>query len=517
MTSKGARILALALVALLAFAFVPAATAQDETLEDEIEAAVVAGLEWLADQQNPDGSFGSYEKVAHTGVAILKFEDRAIDLGYDPLDPDYEYFATVEAGLDYIAGEASTQPIGIEPTGDPDGDGDGIGVYWHSGYEYHQIYNTGTAMMALAASGHPELYGDLVQDAVDYLAWAQVDPECGVHRGGWRYGPDECDSDNSNSGYATLGLGFAAASPPFGFEVPIPPFVFTELDVWIGVMQDPVDGDADDGGSWYDPYYPWVNILKTGNLLYEMGLVGDTATTPRVLDAVDYIERHWGDTDYCGAGWLGHRQAMFTMMKGLDALGIDLLDLDGVGDLDDWFAEVASHLIATQDPGGWWPVDCWGNEILSTAWALLTLERAVPVFEIPVAFDVHPTSCRNPINVDSKGVTPAAILGTAEFDVTQVDPGTLLLEGVSPLRWSYEDVATPYEPYLGKVDAYDCTTEGPDGFMDLTVKFKTAELAAALGEVNDGEVLIVTITGMLMEEYGGTPIIGEDVIVILRK
>jgi len=508
----------LAILAVLAMlvAVIPAVSvsAAETTLEEDIETSIVAGLAWLAEQQQSDGSFGYSEKVAHTGLAVLKFEDRAIDLGFDPLDPDYAYSPVVQAGLNYIVANSLTQVIGVQPAGDPDGNGDGIGAYWS--YGYHQVYNTGIAMMALAASGHPETYGDLLQNAVDWMSWAQIDEAYGVHRGGWRYVPNQSSSDNSTSGYATLGLGYAAAPPPLGFGLTIPQWVLDEHTLWIDQIQDAVNGDTFDGGSHYTPGGGWVNILKTGNLLYEMGLVGDTADAVRVQDAVDYIERHWGDP--IDIGWLNHRQAMFTMMKGLEALGIQELDLDGGGVADDnWFEQVAQHLVATQETDGSWPQDYWGDKILSTSWALLTLERAVPVFEIPVPFDVHPTSCRNPFNVDGKGVLPVAILGTEDFDVTQIDPVTVMVEGIAPLRWALEDVATPFEPYQGKVDAFDCTTEGFDGFMDLTLKFKHAEVAEALPEVEDGEVLLLHLTGNLLEEFGGTPIVGEDVIVIIKK
>jgi hypothetical protein len=53
--------------------------------------------------------------------------------------------------------------------------------------------------------------------------------------------------------------------------------------------------------------------------------------------------------------------------------------------------------------------------------------------------------------------------------------------------------------------------------MDLTLKFKSQELVAAIGAGADGDVLVLSLTGNLMEEFGGTPIIGEDVIVILMK
>lgn len=510
----------LCVVAVLALllAVTPVASADPPTLEEEIEDSIVAGLEWLAGQQNPDGSFGDqWDIVGQTGLVVLKFEDRALDLGLDPLEEAYEYSGLVQAGLNFIVANAKTLAIGPQPAGDPDGDGDGIGVAWDATmYAGHHIYNTGIAMMALSASQHPEIYEDLVQDAVDFMAYAQEDPDCGVHRGGWRYEPNQCSSDNSTSGYATLGLGFAGAAPPYGFGISAPQFVYDELDLWIGAIQDPVDGDTDDGGSQYTPGGYWVNILKTGNLLYEMGLVGDTADVARVQDAVDYIERHWADPGGCDTGWVHHRQAMFTMMKGLESLGIELLDT-GTGPVE-WFPEVAQHLVDTQNADGSWPWDCWGDPVLSTAWALLTLEKAVPVFEIPVPVDIKPTSCRNPLNTNEKGVLPVAILGFGDFDVTMIDPASVrLLDGVAPLRWAYEDVATPYEPFLGKEGAFDCTEEGPDGYMDLTFKFKSQEVVAALGDVADGDVLIIPLTGFLLEEFGGTPIVGEDVIVILQK
>jgi hypothetical protein len=109
---------------------------------------------------------------------------------------------------------------------------------------------------------------------------------------------------------------------------------------------------------------------------------------------------------------------------------------------------------------------------------------------------------------------PVGILGTASFDVTQVDVATVLLEGVAPLRSDMEDAATPYEPYTGKVDAFDCTTDGPDGFLDLTLKFETGDVVSALGSVSDGDVKVLKLTGKLLD---GTDFTGEDVVVILKK
>jgi hypothetical protein len=210
---------------------------------------------------------------------------------------------------------------------------------------------------------------------------------------------------------------------------------------------------------------------------------------------------------------------MYNVMKGLIFAGI--MDVNGRG----WYMDFADAIVNTQNGDGSWPGDYWGgDEILSTAWALLTLEAVAPPPPVVVVpFDAKPTSCRNPFNVGQMGVLPGAILGTEDFDVTQIDPASILVgpvggEVVPPIRWDLEDVATPYagEPPDGS-DAYACTEEGPDGFMDLTLKFDAPAVAAALGPVNDGDIILLSVVGNLMEEFSGTAIRGVDVIQILKK
>lgn len=132
-----------------------------------------------------------------------------------------------------------------------------------------------------------------------------------------------------------------------------------------------------------------------------------------------------------------------------------------------------------------------------------------------VNVDIKPQSCPNPCNVNSKGVVSIAILGTPDFDVTQVDPTTVELnEVVEPVRFSFEDVSTP----AANVDPYTCTTEGPDGFMDLVFKFKTQEIVEAMnGDVSDGDIIFLTLTGRLLREYNGSPFAGRDWVVIIKK
>ncbi len=139
-----------------------------------------------------------------------------------------------------------------------------------------------------------------------------------------------------------------------------------------------------------------------------------------------------------------------------------------------------------------------------------------------VAVDIKPQSCPNSINVKSKGKVSVAVLGTPDFDVARIDAATIRLAGAMPLRWALEDVAAPYEPFSGKEDAMDCNTAGPDGYVDLTLKFATPELVellpALLGrEPGDNEVLVLPLSGNLLLEHGGAGFTGEDVVVVLIK
>lgn len=497
----------------------------------DIEQAIENGLAWLASQQQADGSWW-YTSGANygldngvTGLVLLKFVERAKELGLDPFDTNptnptyYPYAQNVIDGFDYLFAQAALLP------------GDFVRI------EGYVVYNTGIAMMAVAATNAPSkvvgigalsgwTYGETLQGMMDWMSDAQGDAGC--YTGGWGYWANYPNwSDQSNTGYATLGIGFAAAAPPNGFGLAIPPDVLTKLSTYIDNVQDPVDGDNYDGGSWYEPCsnYKWVNILKTGNLLYEMALVGDDVSALRVQNAIDYIENHWNSTGVqpeftvTSLGWKDSYQAMFTMMKGFEAFGIDTVEVGGM-DID-WFDEVSDVIVANQNvDGSWAHINTSireGDESpnLRAAWALLTLEKVVPTVETPVYVDIKPGSCPNPLNLKGKGVLPVAILGTEDFDVMTVDPATILLTregyeetGAPPLRWAWEDVATPFEGEL-----CDCHDLNGDGYMDLTLKFDIQELVLVLElDTLAGETTPLILMGNLKEEDGGTPIKGRDCV-----
>lgn len=132
---------------------------------------------------------------------------------------------------------------------------------------------------------------------------------------------------------------------------------------------------------------------------------------------------------------------------------------------------------------------------------------------IEVSVDIKPGSCPNPLTLKSKGVLPVAILGSADFDVTQIDPASIKiaysdLPGVSVLRWSLKDVATPFEG-----EPCDCQTLEADGYLDLSLKFSNQEARVMLGlDEVVGQTVPLKMTGKLMEEFGGDTIEGTDCV-----
>jgi len=146
-----------------------------------------------------------------------------------------------------------------------------------------------------------------------------------------------------------------------------------------------------------------------------------------------------------------------------------------------------------------------------------------------INFDIKPGSCPNPLNTKSpkryntelmytglettpsaaklSSVFPGAILGTADFSVEDIDPTTIMLEGVPMQRWMIEDVGTPMP---ADAEECECNTDGADGFPDLTLKFDKSLIIQAIGEAENGDIVPLTITGEL---YNGITFEGTDCVI----
>lgn len=143
------------------------------------------------------------------------------------------------------------------------------------------------------------------------------------------------------------------------------------------------------------------------------------------------------------------------------------------------------------------------------------------IYNVPepelIDIDIKPQSCPNVIYPGIKGVLTVAILGSDDFDVSQVDPLTVQLKGVAPLCWSIKDVATSYAGDMEVCDIDACNELPGDGYLDLIFEFDNKELSTVLGKVSSGDCLLLVLTGKLKEEFGGTLIAGKDVVVIFDK
>jgi hypothetical protein len=153
---------------------------------------------------------------------------------------------------------------------------------------------------------------------------------------------------------------------------------------------------------------------------------------------------------------------------------------------------------------------------------------AGPAGPVEVTLDIKPRSCPNRLHPKSKGVLPAAILGSVDFDVQDIDVATVLLEGVPPERTRIRDVSSP----SGGMAQCSCSDERADGFDDLTLRFRTEDIIGGLGSGNGadrgagaakrrgkngpqavaaGDTRLLTITGRLLD---GTPFEGRDCVLI---
>ena len=133
--------------------------------------------------------------------------------------------------------------------------------------------------------------------------------------------------------------------------------------------------------------------------------------------------------------------------------------------------------------------------------------------------DIKPGSCPNSFNRNSHGVLPVALVGTADFDPMQIDLATVQLtradgvggsvapnEGPPGPHSVFEDVATPFDG-----EPCNCHELEGDGITDLSMKFKTDDVVAAL-QLNDlpaGDLVELVVSGTLLD---GTPFSASDCI-----
>jgi hypothetical protein len=124
---------------------------------------------------------------------------------------------------------------------------------------------------------------------------------------------------------------------------------------------------------------------------------------------------------------------------------------------------------------------------------------------------IKPGGCPNPLNPKSKGVLPMALLGSSGFELSDIDVSSIEINGVSPLRYNYEDVGGPG---TGTSEDCECDEGDEDGTVDLTLKFSTPDIVATLGSLASGDQVTVTLTGVMTD---GMAFEASECVVIVGK
>ena len=234
-----------------------------------------------------------------------------------------------------------------------------------------------------------------------------------------------------------------------------------------------------------------INTINNGNINYP----GNPPSNPDL-----YINNDPFHADINGY-LVPNEDLLFTEMDGFTKVLVFEADVNP-GETNTMklaIADASDHIL-----------DCW---VFIEAGSLSIIPPEENVY-----VDIKPGSWPNPMNTKDKGVLPVAICGTEDFDVCCIDPASIIIcleengVGVSPIRWSYEDVATPW---TGDDGGGHCLMG--DGYMDLCLKFSNQEVVTTLGlGCFIGDTIPLFIKGNLKEECDGTPIIGHDWVWIIK-
>jgi hypothetical protein len=129
-------------------------------------------------------------------------------------------------------------------------------------------------------------------------------------------------------------------------------------------------------------------------------------------------------------------------------------------------------------------------------WFKTEIEYSCPII---VDIDIKPGSYPNCFNNNGNGVIPVAVLGSAEFDVSQIDVATIALDGLSVATRGKENKL---------LAAYEDVNK--DGYTDLVVKIEDVD-----GTFSQGSGT-ATLTGNLLAQFGGTRFQGTDTICVTQ-
>ena len=333
--------LALSVVALCA----SIATAQENVTAPNVDAAVGRGLEYLAAEQKPDGSFTDQgPRVAITGLGLLSYlaSGDTPELG--------KYGSTVRGAIDYLVKQAP-----------PDG--------YYGKLDGSRMYGQAIVTLALAEAWgveESESRREKIRQVVKKTARVILDAQK-VHKpaqfaGGWRYEPTAADSDLSLSGWSALAL---RACLDDGMEIP--------SDSAADAIAFVIRCHCKEGGFTYQPGSGDPSVASTGAAVLCLYLL-NAGARPERLDGLKFLREHRID-DQTRHPYYAMYYSVHATLQADEPTGAAVID------------QTLERLIKMQQQDGSWPQSRSGEEpgvVYATAMAVLTLEapyRLLPVYQ----------------------------------------------------------------------------------------------------------------------------------------
>jgi squalene-hopene/tetraprenyl-beta-curcumene cyclase len=345
------------------------------SLQNEVNAAIDRGLDWMAAKQSEDGSWSNGDFPALTALPLWAFARAE-----HPRKAE-----VVDAAVNYILSCVHDDGSIFKHVEGRKGGG-------------LSNYNTAVCMTALYATGRPEL-NRVVQKARTFVAGAQYvgDDE---YSGGFGYdaATHRAYTDLVNTYYSAQAMRLTAGvedTRPTG--EPRADIDWNATVTYIGKMQNPESaGPEQAGGFFYNPSDPKAGVVTNaegvvvfrsyGSITYAglLALVfADVSREDvRVRSALKWAERQWTLDENPGMGQNGLYFFYHVLTRALDASGYGNITLKDGGSLN-WREAVARRLVSLQrlDPDtghGYWVNEngaYWeNNPVLTTSYVLLALE-----------------------------------------------------------------------------------------------------------------------------------------------
>lgn len=494
----------------------------------QINLAIETGLKRLYLDQSPGGDW--YGEPANGALSVLAFENR----GHQPIGPTTDiYHNTVVNGLNWLFTSLIVNPSSLSNWMPVESNGDGIMLgQYDTSCSDESFYPHGMIMMALAAAGpydknypvtdaahNPALnltvplsvptiggwtYYKVLQDMVEFAAWAQSDPG-NWGRGGWRYCPNNGQADNSVGQWPVIGL---EAAEQWGIIAPA--WVKSELkDYWLKYSYN------SSLNGWGYTNSSLVDVAHAGAGLSMMAYVGIPKTDPWYVAALDSLANHWSgqgyytwDGDYWG-WWPSHfgptpwgtvynYYAMYGVAKAMriarDSSG-NVSEISQIG-THTWYDEYSAFLIGAQNGDGSWPSFWYWTHPISTAMSLLVLEPTVSSLR-PVA---SITASPNPVNANTN--VNFNISGSTHQDPAKfLASWKIIFDSSSGKTWSTPDASGtfPVSSTIPNIGGYPQT--GVD--YDVTALLQVTDNT---GDTAENSVVVHITSGLVnpVANPGGT-------------